>query len=243
MKARLTAVIAVLGMAVLVLLTGCGNLSPVASFTYTPSSGETPLTVSFNASSSHDSDGIIVTYQWTFGDGSNGTGVTTSHTYTATSNRTYNVTLTVTDDGEAQATDSQVVLVTPPPRNSPPVASFTRTPLSGEAPLNMSFDASSSYDSDGSITSYTWSFGDGGSGSGVTVSHTYSSSGTYSAQLTVSDNGGMTSTVTHSILVQSSTPTPSRRIGAICKDGWRSSATGRGACSHHGGVDHWLYSK
>ena len=31
------------------------------------------------------------------------------------------------------------------------------------------------------------------------------------------------------------------RIGAICRDGWESSATGRGACSHHGGVDHWLY--
>jgi hypothetical protein len=31
------------------------------------------------------------------------------------------------------------------------------------------------------------------------------------------------------------------RIGAICRDGTRSNATGRGACSHHGGVDHWLY--
>jgi hypothetical protein len=31
------------------------------------------------------------------------------------------------------------------------------------------------------------------------------------------------------------------RVGAICNDGWKSSATGRGACSHHGGVDYWLY--
>ena len=31
------------------------------------------------------------------------------------------------------------------------------------------------------------------------------------------------------------------RVGAICRDGWRSSATGRGACSHHGGVSTWLY--
>lgn len=37
-------------------------------------------------------------------------------------------------------------------------------------------------------------------------------------------------------------PAPSQgRTGAICKDGWKSTATGRGACSHHGGVDHWLY--
>ena len=32
-----------------------------------------------------------------------------------------------------------------------------------------------------------------------------------------------------------------KRIGAVCNDGWRSYATGRGACSHHGGVDYWIY--
>lgn len=31
------------------------------------------------------------------------------------------------------------------------------------------------------------------------------------------------------------------RVGAVCEDGWKSSATGRGACSHHGGVDYWIY--
>ena len=31
------------------------------------------------------------------------------------------------------------------------------------------------------------------------------------------------------------------RVGAVCNDGWKSGATGRGACSHHGGVDYWLY--
>jgi len=201
MKARLTRVTVVLGMVLLVLLTGCGNISPIASFTYTPSSGESPLTVSFNASSSDDSDGSIVTYQWTFGDGSNGTGATTSHIYTTTSNRTYSITLTVTDDGGAQATDSHLVSVTPPPPNSPPVASFTRTPSSGEAPLNVSFNASGSYDSDGSIVSYEWDFGDGGSDTGVTTSHTYQNAGTYTAVLRVTDNNGSTDTVSRSITV------------------------------------------
>jgi hypothetical protein len=32
-----------------------------------------------------------------------------------------------------------------------------------------------------------------------------------------------------------------KRVGAICNDGWQSSATGSGACSHHGGVDEWIY--
>ena len=31
------------------------------------------------------------------------------------------------------------------------------------------------------------------------------------------------------------------RTGAVCEDGWNSTATGSGACSHHGGVDHWKY--
>jgi len=115
MKVRLIGVTVVLGMILLVLLTGCGNLSPIASFTCTPSSGESPLTVSFNASASHDSDGTIVSYQWAFGDGNSGADVTASHTYTATSNRTYSVTLTVTDDGGSQATESHVVSVTSPP--------------------------------------------------------------------------------------------------------------------------------
>ena len=34
---------------------------------------------------------------------------------------------------------------------------------------------------------------------------------------------------------------PGERTGAVCKDGTTSSATGSGACSHHGGVDHWTY--
>lgn len=32
-----------------------------------------------------------------------------------------------------------------------------------------------------------------------------------------------------------------KRVGAICNDGWRSYSTGSGTCSHHGGVDYWLY--
>jgi len=208
-KAKPTTVTVVMGMTLLVLLTGCGNLSPVVSFTCTPSSGQSPLTVSFNASSSHDSDGTIVSYQWTFGDGSNGTGMTASHIYTTTGNHTYSVTLTVTDDDGSQATATHVVSVTPPPPNSPPVASFTRNPSSGEAPLGVSLNASGSYDSDGSITSYVWDFGDGSSGTGVTASHTYSNSGTYTARLIVSDNHGATGTVTHSVIVQTPTPTPS----------------------------------
>lgn len=98
--------------------------------------------------------------------------------------------------------------------NTPPVASFTRTPSSGEAPLNIAFSGAASRDPDGFITSYVWNFGDGGTGTGVTASHTYQSAGTYTAVLRVTDSDGDTNTTSRSITVTapytppSPTPTP-----------------------------------
>ncbi len=85
--------------------------------------------------------------------------------------------------------------------NSPPVARFTANPSSGEVPLLVSFDASSSRDSDGSVVSYAWLFGNGSTGSGATTSHTYSVAGSYVVRLTVTDDGGATDTYTRSITV------------------------------------------
>lgn len=91
--------------------------------------------------------------------------------------------------------------------NTPPVARFTVSPSSGIAPLTVLFDASGSLDPDGYITSYIWTFGDGASGSGVTVSHTYSSAGTYTVELMVTDDAGATGTDS-AILSVSPPPTP-----------------------------------
>lgn len=72
-----------------------------------------------------------------------------------------------------------------------PVAVATATPLSGTVPFVVAFDGRGSFDQDGTIASSTWSFGDGGSGSGLTASHTYSTAGTYTAKLTVIDDDGL----------------------------------------------------
>lgn len=114
MKVRLTTVITVMGMAVLILLTGCTaiNSPPVASFTRSPSFGECPLSVSFNASASRDSDGSIVSYGWTFGDGGSGTGVTTSHTYQNAG--TYVAVLRVTDNDGSTDTATRTISVSGP---------------------------------------------------------------------------------------------------------------------------------
>ena len=89
--------------------------------------------------------------------------------------------------------------------NDPPNASFTS---STPQPLSASFDASTSSDSDGSITAYNWTFGDGATGTGVTPQHTYASAGSYTVRLTVTDNRGDTGTVTHTVTVTDSPPPP-----------------------------------
>ena len=87
------------------------------------------------------------------------------------------------------------------PINDPPNASFTATPASGSAPLVVSFDGSSSFDTDGAIEIYAWTFGDGGAATGPVASRTYGSAGTYTARLVVTDNRGATGTTTQTITV------------------------------------------
>jgi serine protease len=87
----------------------------------------------------------------------------------------------------------------PPPPNAAPVASFTATPDRGDVPLEVSFDATGSSDTDGSIASFEWDFGDGTTGSGATTGHTYADQGTFTARLTVTDDDGATAATTRTI--------------------------------------------
>ncbi|MBN1446922.1 MAG: PKD domain-containing protein, partial [Bacteroidetes bacterium] len=175
------------------------NTPPVASFTATPDNGLAPLLVAFDGSTSNDPDGTISTYEWDFGDGNTATGVTASHSYPYVG--TYTATLTVTDDKNATGTTSLPIIVT----TTPPLASFTATPTSGDAPLTVYFDGSASSDPDagGGIMSYDWDFGDGNTGSGATISHTYQLAGTYTATLTVTDAAHATDDASTPITVSS----------------------------------------
>ncbi len=76
--------------------------------------------------------------------------------------------------------------------NAPPTAVASATPTSGVEPLAVQFNGSASRDSDGTIASYAWNFGDGQTANGVSPLHTYAKFGTYTAVLTVTDNRGAT---------------------------------------------------
>lgn len=124
-------------------------------------------------------------------------------------------TLTFNDSGLAGGTHSYRIRVTDPlgntvtgdsrtisiagTSNEPPVASFSES-VSG---LTVSVNGSASSDPDGSISSYTWAFGDGGTATGATASHTYAASGTYSISLTVRDNSGASSSTSRNVTVSS----------------------------------------
>ncbi|CAD6491469.1 MAG: PKD domain protein [Candidatus Argoarchaeum ethanivorans] len=88
---------------------GNATQPPIANFTYTPENPVINETITFNASSSYDPNGNISDYNWSFGDGSNATGIIVTHSYPA--NGTYNVNLTVTDNNGATNSISKIVTV------------------------------------------------------------------------------------------------------------------------------------
>lgn len=95
------------------------------------------------------------------------------------------------------AVDGNFSLASP----SPPVAQFTYSPIEPSVGDLVTFDASASSDSDGSILSYVWNFGDGIAGTGKITVHAYDTAGIYAVELNVTDNQGYWSTAAESITV------------------------------------------
>ncbi len=138
---------------------------------------ENPLLVSFDASDSFDSDGEIVRYDWDFDN--DGTfelldgGVTTQHEYPDFGSKTAVVRVT-DNDGNTDTAQIPVTLLDAP---SSVTAAVTATPASGDAPLDVEFDASGSTSMNSSIVSYDWDLDDDGTfevtDGGPTQSATY----------------------------------------------------------------------
>lgn len=189
------------------------NQLPTAAFSWSAAKAK----ASFDAGASVDPDGTIASYAWAFGDGSTGDGATTSHTYAA--GGTYTVTLTVTDDRGGQDVKTKDVTVV---ANAKPTAAFT----SSANFLALSFDGTGSADTDGTVDSYAWDFGDGGTASTASPNHTYAAAGTYTVKLTVTDSDGATDSVTKTVSVTTPPPLAQDAFGRTVATGWGTADTG-----------------
>ena len=156
-----------------------GVMTPVASFTGSPTSGTAPLTVAFTDRSTN----TPTSWSWDFGDGSTSTTKNPSHTYSSAG--TYTVKLTATNSAGSN-TLQRAGYITAPSAVIAPVASFTGSPTSGAAPLTVTFTDRST----NTPTSWSWSFGDGSSSTEKNPSHAYSSAGTYTVILTATNSAG-----------------------------------------------------
>jgi len=157
---------------------------PVADFSGSPTSGVASLTVNFTDLSTNNP----TSWSWTFGDGGSSTAQNPSHTYDGEG--TYPVQLTAANAGGSDAeSKTGYITVTAPP--TAPAADFSASPTSGVAPLTVDFTDLST----GGPTSWSWTFGDGGSSTEQNPSYTYDAPGTYTVALLVeSINGSNTMT-------------------------------------------------
>ncbi|MHC1745016.1 MAG: PKD domain-containing protein [Syntrophobacteraceae bacterium] len=145
-----------------------------SDFSATPLTGAGSLTTAFTDLST----GSPTSWTWNFGDGGTSNAQNPTHTYSSPG--FYTVTLTVSGPkGTGTETKTNYVSVTPD-------ANFSASPTVGMEPLTVSFSDATV----GSVTSYAWNFGDGGTSTLQNPSHVYTSPGTYTVSLTVTGPGG-----------------------------------------------------
>jgi PKD repeat protein len=178
------------------------NPNLAANFTITPSTPQVMTTVSFDAGSTTNNGAACMsscTYNWDFGDGTTGTGQTTTHQYRRVG--TFQVRLTVTDPRGAQATSVQTLTVA---AGTPPTVVFRMSPTPAATNVTVFFSAEETRPAAGrQLVSFAWNFGDGRTGSGVTTSHAYSGIGTYQVSLVVTDDAGTSAQANQTLTVGS----------------------------------------
>ena len=173
----------------------------IADFTASPRSGPPPLTVTFSDASSSD-EGII-SWSWDFGDGTTSTDQNPTHNFHV---GTYTVSLTVGEsDGDNDTETKTAYITVARPVNKVPIAD-AGGPYTGTEGITISFDGSNSSDSDGTIVSYLWDFGDGQTSTDQNPTHIYVQNGTYPVALTVTDDDSVTDTGITSAVIADAKP-------------------------------------
>lgn len=183
--------------------------NPRAAFTFSPGTPNIGDTVSFDGTGSRDPGGSIASYDWSFGDGSNGSGAQPTHSYATGGDKTVTLTVTASLDGRTDSA-TRTVHVNVPPRASfvfaavnAPAGQDPFTPVLGQ---QVAFSAQASSDPDGSIVSWAWDLGTGTFGAPASVSWlltNFTTAGRKDIRLKVTDNGGASTITTTSFRVNS----------------------------------------
>ncbi|AKB53505.1 cell surface protein [Methanosarcina barkeri MS] len=156
---------------------------PAAVFYASPKSGTAPLSVKFTDKST----GKPTKWEWSFGDGTSSTEKNPTHKYSKAGKYTVNL-MATNAAGSNTATKSKYIIVktSQAPTADVPTADFWGWPLSGNAPLKVTFTETSK----GSPTSWKWDFGDGKYSTEKSPTHTYSAAGTYTVKLIATNEAG-----------------------------------------------------
>lgn len=194
------------------------NPGLTAAFTVTPASPQAFSTVSFDASTTTNGATACLTacsYAWNFGDGTSGSGMVTSHEYRTVG--AVQVSLTVTDSRGAQNTLVRSVTVA---ASTPPTAIFLMSPTPVGINQDVFFNADQSRATlPRRITNYDWSFGDGRTGSGVTIARSFPALGSYTIVLTVTDDAGSSTQATQTLAVSEGLPTVTATASSLKVNG------------------------
>ena len=188
-----------------------------ADFTWTPHAPLTGQTITFTDQSTPTTG--VVERIWYFGDGNGSVDKNPTHAYARPG--TYTVTLVVVWNISGNKT-ADVATKNVTVQNRAPVANAG--PDQVLATKTVKLNGSLSYDPDGEIVSYVWSFGDGTMGNGKVVQHTYASDGVYIVSLNVTDDYGAYSEDSCQITIDSSAPHTTAQInGTEGSNGWYTS--------------------
>jgi PKD repeat protein len=172
--------------------------NPTADFALSPSAPSVNQNVFFDANASKPAAGRTLSrFDWTFGDGDESSGITTSHRYDSAGG--YVITLTVTDNNGRTGTSSKTVTVG---NLQLPSANFTVSPAAPTVNQRVFFDGGVSTAPAGrTIARWDWNFGENQLASGERVEYVYRTAGSYTVVLSVTDSTGATSSTTKTVTV------------------------------------------
>ena len=177
--------------------------TPKSSFTFSPTSGNYPLKVTFKNDSKN-----ATSYLWDFGDGVTSKDSNPVHTYSKEGAFVIKLkALNSKNDSDTYSSSIKVSKATVVTPISLPKASFTLSPTSGNIPLTVTLTNTST-----GATSYSWDFGDGTTSGSFNPQKVFSKSGTFNIKLTATNSKGSNS-FTKSITASAATTTDTSNKG------------------------------